>query len=162
VKRPNGKRFRTESATKSRSPADTTAPGTQIDEKSRVPSFEEEVGLDPELDEPVTLGELLASRHEDPVMSSARNIDRDAFLASHDYRSGPIVKGLIECRKFIEMANAGTGYSKIYELRQKLADDLLAFMGEHAIEDSPKIPAWRGNLMADRERAACQADRRRH
>jgi len=140
-----------------RSRADTMAQGTQLDGKSCVLSFEEEVGFDPELDEPVTLGELLASHHEDPAMSSARNIDWDAFLASHDYRYGPIVKGLIEGRKFNEV-----GQSKIYQLRQKLAVDLLAFLGEQAIEDSTRIPSWRGNLMADRERAACQADRRRH
>ena len=53
----------------------TMAPGTQLDHKSAVLSFEEEVGYDPELDEPIKLGTLLASEHEDPAMEAARNMD---------------------------------------------------------------------------------------
>ena len=45
--------------------------GTQFDHKSAVLSFEEEVGYDPELDEPITLGQLLASEHEDPAIQSS-------------------------------------------------------------------------------------------
>ena len=67
---------------------DTMAPGTRFDHKSAVLSFEEEVGYDPELDEPITLGELLASDHEEPAMVAARSIDRQLFLAIHNYRDG--------------------------------------------------------------------------
>jgi hypothetical protein len=146
-----------------RSRADTMANGTQLDHKSCVLSFEEEVGFDPELDEPVTLGELLACHHDDPAMSGARNIDWDAFLGSHDYRYTVIVKGIVEGRNLRETATgAGSGYSRLYQLKEQMADDLREFMGSSAIEDSAKLPQWRGNLMADRERAACQADRRRN
>ncbi len=54
-----------------RSRADTMAPGTQLDHKSSVLSMEEEVGYDPELDEPITLGELLTADREDPSMAAA-------------------------------------------------------------------------------------------
>ena len=50
---------------------DTMAQGTQLDAKSTVLSFEEEVGYDPELDAPITLGDLLASDHEDPAIQSS-------------------------------------------------------------------------------------------
>jgi len=146
-----------------RSRADTMAPGTQLDTKSCVLSFEEEVGFDQELDEPVTLGELLASHHDDPAMTGGRNIDWDAFLASHDSRYTVIVKGMVEGRNLKETAEmGGSGYSRLYQLKEQMAGDLRAFMGSSAIEDSTRIPAWRGNIMADRERAACQADRRSH
>ena len=59
-----------------RSRADTMAQGTQLDSKSCVPSMEEEVGYDPELDEAITLGSLLAGNREDPSMAAARNIWR--------------------------------------------------------------------------------------
>ena len=65
----------------SASRADVMACGTQLDHKSAVLSFEEEVGYDPELDEPITLGQLLASEHEDPSMEAARNLDWELFLA---------------------------------------------------------------------------------
>jgi hypothetical protein len=125
-------------------------------------SFEEEVGYDPELDEAITLGSLLASNHEDPSMAGARNVDWEAFLSSHDYRYGVIVAGMIEGKHLNETAKAGgSGLSRPYQLKEKMAQELRAFMGERAIEDSTRIPSWRSNLMVDRERAACQADRRR-
>src|SRR4051794_23655100 len=77
-----------------RSRADVMACGTQLDHKSCVLSMEEEVGWDPELDEPIALGELLASRADDPSMAGARNIDWSEFLESRDYRYSAIVKGM--------------------------------------------------------------------
>ena len=47
------------------------------------------------------------------------------------------------------------------QAKLKLAEDLREFMGASAIDDSLRAPAWRANLMVDRERAACLADRRR-
>src|ERR1039457_3781781 len=146
-----------------RSRADTMTPGTQLDARSCVRSMEEEVGYDPELDEAITLGSLLASNHDDPSMAGARNVDWEAFLGSHDYRYGVIVAGMIEGKNLSETARAGgSGYSRLYQLKEKMAQELREFMGSKAIEDSTRIPSWRSNLMVDRERAACQADRRRH
>jgi len=61
---------------------DVLAPTTQLDSRSSVLSMEEEVGWDPEMDEPITLGELLASEHEDPAMIAARDIDWDLLASS--------------------------------------------------------------------------------
>lgn len=141
---------------------DALASSTQLDHKSGVLSLEEEVGYDPELDEPITFGELLASDREDPSMVAARDIDWGLFLATHDYRYGVIVLGLLEGKNFGETAkSAGPGFAHIYQLKQKLADDLREFMGEEAIADSVQIPAWRAHIVRDREHAACRADRRR-
>ena len=138
-----------------RSRADTMAQGTQLDSKSCVLSFEEEVGYDPELDEAITLGSLLASNHEDPSMAGARNMDWEAFLGSHDYRYGVLVAGMIEGKHLNETATAGgSGYSKPYQLKQKLAEELREFMGDQAIEDSVQITRWRAHLLADHERVA--------
>ena len=145
-----------------RSRADVMAPGTSLDHNSCVLSLEEEVGFDPELNEPITLSELLASHHEDPSMAGARNIDWEVFIASHDYRYGVIVAGMIEGRNLSETAReCGSVYWQLHELKQKLAEELREFLGDEAIEDSARIPTWRRNLTVDREKAACQADRRR-
>ncbi|MCE9610328.1 MAG: hypothetical protein K8R23_09060 [Chthoniobacter sp.] len=141
---------------------DALAPTTQLDGCSSVLSMEEEVGWDPEMNEPITLGELLASEHEDPAMMAARDIDWDLFLATHDYRYGVIVAGLLEGKNFGEsVIGCGEGFSRVYQLKAQLAEDLLAFMGTQAIADSMRIPAWRACIMADRERVACRHDRRR-
>jgi hypothetical protein len=145
-----------------RSRADSMAPGTQLDHKSSVLSLEEEVGYDADLDEAIRLGDLLAIEREDPSMAGARNVDWEGFIASHDYRYGVLITGMIEGKTLVETAKgSGAGFARIYQLREKLAEDLREFMGPSAIEDSARIPSWRGNLMVDREHAACRADRRR-
>jgi hypothetical protein len=145
-----------------RSRADVMAQGTQLDRKASVLSLEEEVGYDPELDEAVTLGDHLASHHEDPAMAAGRNIDWELFMATHDYRYGIIIKGFAQGKALVDTAkDCGAGYSRLSQLRQQMVQDLLAFLGEDPIADAAKIPAWRAGILADREHAACQADRRR-
>ncbi len=65
---------------------DVMASGTQLDGRSALLSFEEPVGIDSETGETVSLGELLASEHEDPSTAAARNIDWSDFLGAHDRR----------------------------------------------------------------------------
>jgi hypothetical protein len=142
--------------------ADVSAPGTQLDSKSCLLSMEEEVGYDPELDEAVTLGDILTENREDPAMAAARNIDWELFIETHDYRYGVIIKGFVEDKQLSETArDCGSGYPGLRDLRHRLAEDLHAFMGADALMDSLRVPTWRANIMADRERVACRADRRR-
>ena len=73
-----------------------------------------------------------------------------------------IVAGLLEGKNFGEsVIGCGEGFSRVYQLKARLAEDLLAFMGSQAIADATRIPAWRACIMADRERVACRHDRRR-
>jgi hypothetical protein len=46
-------------------------------------------------------------------------------------------------------------------LCNRLARGLKEFMGQEAVADSVRVSAWRGNIMADKERVACRVDRRR-
>ena len=141
---------------------DVLGSATQISQNSMVLSLEEEVGYDPELDEAVHLGDVLTSDHDDPSMAAGRNLDWDEFLESHDYRYLCICYDMATGRTMLETARAcGTGYHEIREVRERLVEELLEFMGPTAIEDAAKIPTWRSNLMQDHERMACRADRRR-
>ena len=140
---------------------DVMSSGGQLDGKSSVLSFEEEVGYDPEMDEPIRLEEMLSCSKDDPSMTAARNIDWEEFLRCHDYRYGVILKAMVQGKSRLEMARAcRVDYRKIGQLRIQMASDLLDFM-ETPIEDSMQVPAWRGNLLVDREKMACRADRRR-
>lgn len=146
-----------------RSRADVMAQGTQLDRKSSVLSLEEEVGYDPELDEAVTLGDHLALHHEDPAMAAGRNIDWELFIETHDYRYGLIIKGFAQGKALADTAkDCGAGYSTLSQIRQKMVEGLIVFMGSTVIADAAKIPAWRAGILADHEHAECQADRRRH
>ena len=141
---------------------DTMAAGTQLDGSSSVLSFEEEVGYDPELDEPITLGQILASEHEDPSMEAARNIDWELFIATHDYRYGIMVKGLAEGKSLKATAErSGHLYMSLYGLKVKLAEDVREYLGNEAIAQSLQVPRWKASIARDRERTACRADRRK-
>ena len=141
---------------------DTMGIGTQLDGSSSVLSFEEEVGYDPELDAPITLGELLASENEDPSMEAARNIDWSLFLATRDYRYGIMVKGIAEGQSLKATAEAsGHLYMSLYGLKEKLAEDVRQYLGDDAVAQSVKLPRWKASIARDREKTACRADRRR-
>lgn len=55
----------------------------------------------------------------------------------------------------------GVSSSCIHDLKGKLARDLRTFMGENAIADCLHHPLWKGDVTAEKEKAACRADRRR-
>jgi len=141
--------------------ADAMAPGTQMDRKSSVLSLEEEVGYDPEIDEPIRLGELLSCSRDDPAMTAGRNLDWEEFLRSHDYRYGVMVRGIAEGQTRMQMARkCRMKYHRMTELNIQMVSDLIDFM-EDPIQDAMQVPSWRGNLLVEREKAACRAERRR-
>ena len=144
----------------SASRADAMAPGTQLDGKSALHSLEEPVGSDPDSGEPVTLGEMLASEREDPSTLGARNVDWGEFISSHDPRYAGILEGIAEGRGIRESAEecGATPWSG-YGLRRNLARDLREYLGAEALEDSVRVPCWRGNITAFREKSACRHSR---
>ena len=142
--------------------ADVLATGTQLDLSSAVLSLEEEVGYDEELGEAIVLGDLLASRADDPAMAGSRNVDWEAFLGDSDERYRAIVKAIAEGLKPGEVAAAvGLSYTQLQWVRLNLAADLLEHMGEQILDESVQAPVWRGDLRVKSERVACLADRRR-
>ena len=141
---------------------DVMGSGTQIGHHSMVLSFEEEVGHDDELNEPIHLGDLLAGHQEDPSTAAARNMDWEDFTSTHDERYLCIIHDLATGHSMLDTAKAcGMSYHEVRELREALVEDLAWFMGDDAVADAARAPVWRSNLMQDHERMACRADRRR-
>jgi len=140
---------------------DVMGSGTQLDGKSSVLSFEEPAGIDPETGEEIPLGELLSGHGDDPSMSASRNVDWEEFLGTHDPAYERILCDLASGKKALELSRErGESYFTVRRLKSRLAEDLREFMGESAIADALRIPAWRGNIVADHEKCACRADRR--
>ena len=142
---------------------DVMSSGGQLDGNSMVLSFEEPAGMDPETGEEIPLGDMLAGNRDDPSMSASRNMDWEDFLDTHDQRYTALVCELAAGKKALETArDRRQSYFTVRQLKARLEADLREYMGEQAIADSARIPAWRGNIMANHEKAACRADRRRH
>ena len=141
---------------------DVMGSATQIGRHSMVLSFEEEVGHDDELNEPVRLEEMLADGHDDPSMEAARNIDWEEFIDTHDCRYICIIHDLASGYSMLDTARAcRMPYHELREIRERLVEDLEEWMGPNAIADASAVPGWRGNILVDREKTACRADRRR-
>ena len=141
---------------------DVMGSATQISQNSMVLSFEEEVGYDAELDEAVRLEDMLTGSHDDPSTAGARNLDWEEFISTHDCRYLCIIHDLASGRTMIDTARAcRMTYNDVREIREKLLEDLEAFMGSDAIADAARVPGWRGNILADHEKMACRAERRR-
>ena len=136
--------------------------GTQLDGKSAVLSFEDPAGYDPETNEEIPLGDMLAGNADDPAMAAGRFVDWGQFLSTHDQRYGNIVCDLVAGKNSKEASRyRNEPYSRIRQLKENLAADLREYFGEDAIADAVQVPTWRGDVMASHEKAACRADRRR-
>lgn len=141
---------------------DVMGAGTQLDSLSSVLSFEEPAGYDPDTDEEIPLGDMLAGNADDPAMAAGRFVDWSEFLDSHNPRYGAMVSDFAQGKRATDTAaRYGFSNSWAHDLKEKLAEDLREYFGDDAIADSMQIPAWRGNVMVDHEKAACRADRRR-
>jgi len=141
---------------------DVMGAGTALDGLSSVQSFEDPAGFDPETNEEIPLGDLLCSEQDDPAQSAGRMMDWEAFLDTHNPRYEAMVNDFAQGKRATDTAaRFGFSNSWAHDLKEKLAGDLREYFGESAVADSLQIPAWRGNLVVDQEKAACRADRRR-
>lgn len=142
--------------------ADVMAPGTQLDQKSCVLSFEEPVGFDMEIGEPVRLGEMMVSNSDDASVAAARNLDWETFLVTHDHQYRGIVRDTALGKPLQALAKRHRmSISSVSTLRRRLASELRESMGADILMDVCRKPGWQSNLKAETERVACRADRRR-
>ena len=141
---------------------DVMGSGTALDGKSCVLSFEEPAGIDPETLEEIPLGDMLSCHQDDPSMHASRLLDWSEFLDTHNERYGDLVCDIAVGKNAMGVARENnTSYFCVRQLKDKLADDLREYFGEDAIADALHVPTWRGNIMADHEKALCRADRRK-
>jgi len=141
---------------------DVMGSATQISQNSMVLSFEEEVGYDAELDEAVRLEDMLTGSHDDPSTAGARNLDWEEFISTHDCRYLCIIHDLASGRTMIDTARAcRMTYNDVRIIRDRLVEELEEWLGPDAIADASHVPSWRGNVLVNREKTACRADRRR-
>jgi len=141
---------------------DVMGSGTQLDHNSMVLSFEEAVGFDEELGEPITLGELLTTEDDDPAMTAGRNLDWSEFMDTHDHRFEAILDATASGQTMEPVAHRyGCSLSTISTLKRRLSAELQETFGEDILLDVARRPEWQSSINVERERVACRADRRR-
>ena len=141
---------------------DVMAPQAQLCGNSAVHSLDEEFGQQHEdFDGPVSLGEMLAGRHEDPAQAAARNLDWADFLGELDKRQltmlGDVAVGEPMGRT---LRKQKVTYEIIRGVRRSMAEEVKECFGDDVLAEVGKNPRWWGDLNAAREIVACRADRR--
>ena len=141
---------------------DVMGSGTQLDHSSMVLSFEEAVGFDEELGEPITLGELLTTEADDPSLTAGRNLDWNEFIEGHDHRFEAIIDATASGQTMAPVARRyGCSLSTISGLKRRLSAELQESFGEDILQEVGRRPEWQSSIQVDREKVACRADRRR-
>jgi hypothetical protein len=135
---------------------DVMHPGTQLHGRSRLRSMEDPVCSEEGTDEPL----VLASEAEDPAVTGARNLDWQALWLTLDERKRTALHCLVEGRPLTEAALAlGISRTGARKLKKKLKAAVAEFLGADALAQVQKLPRWKDNLQAARERVACRVER---
>ena len=136
---------------------DPLHPAAILSGRSRVMSLEEPVKYEEGSEEPLVLGEVLASEAEDPSATGARNLDWQAFTETLDELARNILQCLADERPLLEVAHAaGVSRSTIQTHKNKLTAAVQAFMGPELMQELQRPPQWRINVRAVREKLACR------
>jgi DNA-directed RNA polymerase specialized sigma24 family protein len=137
---------------------DVMSPGCQIDGRAKHEWLDDEIEF--ESGESGTLHDLIApygyqGPEADPAEEAARNLDWEAFLASHSPRHRTVLLVLAEGGTMREAGRrCDLKDSAAMNLKRRIAADLVAFFGEDVIRhllDGIK-PRWDSDLRVSRER----------
>ena len=142
--------------------SDVMGTRTQIVGNSRVTSLAAPIPAEEQsLDEPMTLGDVLASDAEDPSETAARNLDWQALIATLDEKALAVLHCMAEEVRLQEVATRhGVCRTTVQGWRNQLTELVRTFMGADVLRLIQRTPRWRENLFALREQMACRLDRR--
>lgn len=144
--------------------SDVMSAGCQIQGKAKHASLDEEI--ETEEGEAGQLHDVVAPfdpfDHEaDPAEEAARNLDWQAFLASHPPRHRIAIRVLMEGGTMREAGKrCGIKDSAALLLKRRIAEDLIEFFGLEVIRRllGGVRPAWESDLRSARERHAPTSD----
>ena len=135
--------------------------GTQLNGNTRLNSLEEVVASNEETGgEIFELHDVLSRDEEDPGTKEARRMDWASFLASCSARDQSIIQFLIEGSSCSVISRQlGVCTSTIQHRKKNLAVKILEFMGRDILIEVRKLPRWKDDLTATRQKLACKHER---
>jgi hypothetical protein len=149
--------------------SDVMSPGCQIDGKARHEWLDDEIEL--EFGDVGSLHDVIVppgyqGQEPDPAEEAARNLDWEAFLASHPPRHRAAIMVLVSGGTMREAGKrCGLKDSGAFNLKRRIAADLIEFFGEDVIRRllNGAKPGWESDLRTERERHLWQvADHGHH
>jgi DNA-binding NarL/FixJ family response regulator len=141
---------------------DVMAPGTQLNGSARLNSLDEPVA-DETSGESFTFNDVLASDQEDPATIAGRNLDWQTLQSRLTAREKAVVTYVLEGKTVSDVAWAlRVSRSAMQQCKERLVHLIREFMGVDILVEVLRLPGWKDNLNASRERLACRFERRNY
>ena len=143
--------------------SDVHGSGTQINGKSRLKSLDEAAAIDEENGgEIFEFHDILSNdAKEDPSMAAARNLDWQSFCAGLSKRERTMVVFVSEGKTLRDAAHVlKVSDSTMQNSKRNLGVKILEFMGLDILVQVQRLPGWKKDLEATREKMACRIERR--
>jgi len=130
----------------------------QLSHRSRVHSLEEPIpGVS---EEPLTLGEVLASGAEDPASEAGRKLDWDWVTEQLDGVARAILGCLASGENLMVLVpRLGRSRSALQHHKERLARLIQDWLGADIMRQVQERPVWLNNVHATRQRMACRWER---
>jgi DNA-binding NarL/FixJ family response regulator len=143
------------------SSADVLGTATQLNGRSRVWSLEHPIPVADETHEEFAFAEMFESDQDDPSTLTARKLDWQSFMATQGDRAKAVIECMAEGRSLKSAADKLrlSPATMLYH-KERLAKSIKEFMGEDVLAQAVKLPAWKTNLVAMREKHTCGAQDR--
>ncbi|MCX6921807.1 MAG: hypothetical protein NT154_01100 [Verrucomicrobia bacterium] len=139
---------------------DVHGAGTQIKGNTRLNSLDEPAGVDEETGGELAFHDVLSRDEEDPSTKAARKMDWESFLAGLSARDQAVIEGLVEGTSRSAMARKlGVCTSTIHHRKRSLAKAIAAFMGDDILIEVRRLPRWKDDLDATKERQTVRYER---
>jgi hypothetical protein len=143
--------------------SDVSSPGCQLDGKAKHDSLDDEITS--VTGESGSLHDIIGvygdvGKESDPAEEAARNLDWEAFLATHSDRHRTAIIVLVNGGTMREAGKqCGIKDSAARNLKMRIAEDLIEFFGADVIRRllDGVCPDWTSNLRASRERHLSRA-----
>ena len=140
--------------------ADVYGSQTQLRGRTRLTSLDE-LASDDDLGEPLLLHDVLSRDEEDPGTRAARRLDWAQFWSELSRRERALIEFMIEGNNPRKAAHAlRVSSSAIQDSKRDLAVKLLEFMGTDILIELSRLPRWKQDLQAIREKMECREQRR--
>jgi hypothetical protein len=139
---------------------DPMHPASQLCGHCRLHSFDEPVAIDRSTDEPLTLGEILPARDDDPATQACRRLDWDQLIQQLDVITKAVLVSLATCE---ELTSLVTRFRKcrstLQNHKDRLARLIKEFMGEDILRQIQERPGWHNDMQVTRERLTSRWER---
>jgi hypothetical protein len=140
---------------------DPPNPYAQLRGACKVQSLDEPLLAEKGSDEPLTLGETLAARTEDPCTVATRHLDWAALVEALDKTAAEILSCLIIGADLTTLVpKLKRSRSALRGDKDRLAQLVLEHLGEDILARVQESPRWQSDVAANREKLACRCDRR--